>query len=176
MEDVLDQAFEGGCPWRQHSKLWQPLAFLTSIWWFPCFSPNHKLCGDRSWVFYPPLRCDQVYGRMSSEVEAISSSWTLFTKYLFGIHATITFTTEILHTMSCIQQAVLARMSRAFYSSFHVDMCAKWTSYPLVVIAFYALTFPLLICLMLIFYWVYAIAMLYTCLSMRWLVDVVGPT
>lgn len=25
MEDVLEQAFEGGCPWRQHSKLWQGL-------------------------------------------------------------------------------------------------------------------------------------------------------
>lgn len=25
MEDVLEHAFEGGCPWRQHSKLWQVL-------------------------------------------------------------------------------------------------------------------------------------------------------
>lgn len=54
MEDVLEQAFEGGCPWRQHSKLWQPPRHVSNQSLVTWSSGLSHIQLQTEFIFIPP--------------------------------------------------------------------------------------------------------------------------
>jgi hypothetical protein len=91
MEDVLEQAFEGGCPWKQHSKLWQnPLElYLTNPCWHGIWLVPRKLADNRFCLYSAAA----AFGNRRSKEVTLSSAgqWSNKERQVLQLGPTLTF-------------------------------------------------------------------------------------